>query len=214
MWVIDNASSDGTPAYLQSLKEPFYWRSAPDKGVYDAMNKGITLARGEWLYFLGADDMLFDTTILANIFSKPIATDIKMIIGKIKYNIKKNDVVYTNNKNGIVSSSWSKKLWIKNSLHHQGVFYKKELFLQRNFSLQYKILADYALNLQLYKMKVKVKAVDNIIALCSTGGLSKNYNWALYKEEIKLKTTESSIVLKPLFMMIGYTKYLLKKTVL
>ncbi len=212
MWVIDNASTDGTPAYLQSLKKPFYWKSEPDKGVYDAMNKAIALAHGEWLYFLGADDMLFDTTVLANIFSKPIATDIKMIIGKIKYNIKKNDVVYTNNKNGIVSSSWSKKLWIKNSLHHQGTFYRKELFSNRSFSLKYKVLSDHAMNLQLFKKNIKTRKVDSIIALCGTGGLSKNYNWALYKEEIELKTTESSILLKPLFLLIGYSKYLLKKT--
>ena len=211
VWIIDNASSDGTLEYLQTLEKPFYWISEPDKGVYDAMNKGISLAKGEWLCFLGADDQLFNKTTLATIFSRPITDQPKILIGKIKYDWKEKDSVFIKRKDGLVTSSWSKKLWIKNVLHHQSLFYRKELFATRKYSLKYKILADYAFNLHLYKKRIKIRIVDETIAVCGTEGLSKKYNWNLYKEEIELKTGESSLLLKPLFFFIAFVKYLLKR---
>jgi len=174
------------------------------------MNKGISIAKGEWLYFLGTDDCLFNKTTLATIFSKPILDQTKILIGKIKYDWKEKDSVFIKRKDGLFTSSWSKKLWIKNSLHHQSLFYRKKLFTSRKYSLKYKILADYAFNLRLYKKGIKIKMVDKTIAVCRTTGLSKQYNWNLYKEEIELKTEESSILLKPLFFFIAFVKFLLK----
>ncbi len=210
--IINNASNDGTLEYLQTLEKPFYWISEPDKGVYDAMNKGISLAKGEWLYFLGADDRLINKATLATLFSKPILDQTKILIGKIKYDWKEKDSIFIKRKDGLVTSSWSKKLWIKNSSHHQSLFYRKELFTTRKYSLKYKILADYALNLHLYKKGVKIRIVDETITVCGTKGLSKRYNWNLYKEEIELKTDESSLLLKPLFFLIAFVKYILKKS--
>jgi len=175
------------------------------------MNKGVSLSSGKWLYFLGSDDKLYDDHVLDSVFTEPIENQIQMIIGSIKYDLKKGDIVYTNQKGGVVTSSWSKKLWIKNSVHHQAVFYKRALFSNLKYELKYKILADHAFNLTLFKNNIEVKIIDDIIALCGTGGQSKGYNWALYNEEIALKTSESSIVLKPIFVVIGLAKYLLKK---
>jgi len=185
--------------------------SEDDRGVYDAMNKGILESKGEWLYFLGDDDQLYTENTLDAIFSQPVENHAKMIIGSIQYNLKKGDKVYANKGNGIVVSSWSKKLWIKNSIHHQGVFYKRELFSNLKYDLKYNILADHALNLILFKKGIGVKIIDDIIALCGTNGQSKNYSWDLYKEEITLKIGESSLLLKPVFMIIGFSKFLLKK---
>ena len=212
VWIIDGDSTDNTVEFLQSLKDPFHWISEPDQGVYDAMNKGISLSKGKWLYFLGADDILFNPSILSSIFSKPISQEKQMIIGRIKYDLKKNNNVYTHNKEGLIVSSWSKKLWIKNALHHQAVFYKKALFFNLKYDLKYNILADHALNLQLYKKKVNAKIIDIVIALCGTDGQSKKYHWKMYKEEIDLKVAASSYLFKPIFVVIGYFKYLLKKT--
>jgi len=212
VWIIDGGSSDDSVKLLQSLKDPFHWITEPDKGIYDAMNKGINLSKGKWLYFLGTDDILFNPTILSSIFSKSIPHEKQMIIGRIKYDLKTNDNVYTHNNEGLVVSSWSRKLWIKNALHHQAVFYKKELFSNLKYDLKYTILADHALNLQLYKKKVDAKIIDTIIALCGTDGQSKKYHWKMYKEEIDLKVAASSYFFKPIFVIIGYIKYLLKKT--
>lgn len=56
-WIIDGASKDGTYDYLCHLKD-VNWISESDSGIYDAMNKGINLAKGEWILFLNAGDLL------------------------------------------------------------------------------------------------------------------------------------------------------------
>lgn len=66
--VIDGASSDGTPAFLAQLKDPrASFVSEPDGGIYDAMNKGVRKARGQWIFFLNAGDTLITPTSLATL---------------------------------------------------------------------------------------------------------------------------------------------------
>src|SRR5262245_16489663 len=59
--VIDGGSADGSVEILQRrAAELAHWESAPDRGLYHAFNKALDRARGDWLYFLGADDYLWD----------------------------------------------------------------------------------------------------------------------------------------------------------
>lgn len=69
--IIDGASTDGTPAYLSSLQAPLQWWSAPDKGIYDAMNKSVARTSGEWVIFMNAGDCFAATDVLQRIFSTP-----------------------------------------------------------------------------------------------------------------------------------------------
>lgn len=211
VWIIDNLSSDGTIDYLKTLSSPFNWMSEKDNGVYEAMNKGIALAKNDWLYFMGTDDVLYNENVLDYVFLEHIENRFKLIIGSIKYDLKKDDIVFTHTKEGLVKPSWSMKLWIKNSLHHQGVFYRRVLFSNSAYELKYKILADHAFNLSLFLKKVEVKKVNTIIALCGTGGLSKKYSKEMYKEEVQLKVDQSYVLLKPLFVLIGLLKYTFKR---
>ncbi len=210
--IIDAQSKDGTLDYLQTLTPPFFWKSEPDKGVYDAMNKGIDLSSGEWLYFLGSDDVLYDNNTLEQVFTSKIEVDISLIIGRIQYDSKDDD---SNRMNKIhnMFSLWSTKLWIKNTPHHQGIFYRKHVFDHFKYDLSFKILSDYNLNLQLYRKNYKPKLLDFIIAICGADGISKNYDWQMYNEEIKLKTKQSSVLLKPFFYALALGKYIIKKIV-
>ena len=74
--IIDGASTDGTPAYLSSLQAPLQWWSAPDKGIYDAMNKGVARASGEWVIFMNAGDCFAAADVLQRIFSTPRTADV------------------------------------------------------------------------------------------------------------------------------------------
>ena len=66
--VVDGASSDGTPAHLAAIDEPsLRWMSEPDAGLYDAMNKGIALAKGDYVIFMNSGDAFFAASTLAEV---------------------------------------------------------------------------------------------------------------------------------------------------
>lgn len=173
------------------------------------MNKGINHSTGKWVYFLGADDQLFSNYTLSNLLT---VTNNKydLILGRIQYSFTKKDSHFVKKKNGIFTPSWSKKIWIKNTIHHQGAIYKRILFAKNNYNIQYKTLADYAFNLNLFIENKSCKIVSDVIAKCGTSGLSKNYHWKLYQEEIKLKSLQTSILFHPFIILISVTKYFLK----
>lgn len=211
VWVIDGGSSKEILNYLEGLKKPFFYQSGIDKGIYDAMNKGIHLAKGEWLYFLGAGDRLYNNTILENVF-KSLKKDCFLIAGKIVYQGNHKPFVYSKSKM-IKNVHWSKRMWLTNGLHHQGTFYKKELFKESDYALNYKILADYHFNLKLLKNKIKCNILPLKIAKCNSDGVSKIGSWQLYQEEINLKTDLTSVVLRPVFYIVALLKFLSRKIV-
>lgn len=199
VWIIDGDSTDGTKEFLQSLKLPFNYVSEEDSGIYDAMNKGIRKARGEWLYFLGTDDVFSNETVLQKVFQESIQ-DKQLLFGEIEY------------QNGLkFKSSFSRLLWYKNTLHHQSVFYRRSLFSKTSYDTNFKILGDYQLNLKLFKSKVAFKQLRVVVAICGEEGVSKNYNWSLYKEEIRLKVGLTSVFMKPFFYVLGISKFVFRK---
>lgn len=207
--IIDGNSSDGTQDYLKTLKTPFHFISELDNGIYYAMNKGIKMSKGKWLFFLGADDYFYNDQVLFCVHQF-LSDDIEVVSGKIKYRFTKKDSQYIRKNDGIFITKWSSKLWIKNTVHHQATFYNKTLFKDILFNTKYRVLADYDFNINLYKSKPIVKTIDKIIASCGTDGLSKKYTWSLYREEIALKTKASSILYWPLFLKLAILKYLFK----
>jgi len=211
--IMDGESTDGTVDFLKSLNEPFFWRSEPDEGIYDAMNKGIEMSKGDWLYFLGCDDRLLGKDTLKSIFAKNIQKQTSLIIGKVQYDYSLEDSMLIKKNGGVFNPSWSFKIWIKNAVHHQGVFYRRDVFKLKQYSLEYKILSDYDFNLALYKQGVSVLLMDQIVAVSKTIGISKKYHWSLYMEEIDLKSNQSSIIFRPIFYALGFFKYLLKRVI-
>lgn len=176
------------------------------------MNKGIKLAKGSWLYFLGSDDVLNNTIVLNAIFSTKIPENISLIAGKIIYDGNGKPFIYSKNKN-IKTPSWSFSIWLRNCLHHQGTFYKKDVFLKNNYSLKYVILSDYWFNILLFKRKTKCYLLDLVIAKCNPNGVSKSGNWKTYKEEVAIKVNNSSLFFVPLFYTIVFVKIVLRKFV-
>lgn len=67
--VIDGGSTDGSYDVIQEYRNYIdYWVSEPDKGIYNAMNKGITIARGEYCNFMNSGDFFYDKNVLSSIF--------------------------------------------------------------------------------------------------------------------------------------------------
>jgi len=198
VWIIDGNSSKETQEYLSKLEAPFFYQSKTDKGIYDAMNKGISLSKGEWFYFLGAGDLLENESIL-NLVSNKLNLNLDILYGNIRYDAIK------------FTSIFSSFLWIKNTLHHQSVFYNKKLFSEINYEISYKVLADYDFNLNLYCKNINAEKMDVIISNCDKEGISKDYNWSLYREELKLKSARTNSVFHPLFFLLVFFKFIFRK---
>jgi len=174
--IIDGGSTDRSKGIIEKHKDKItYWVTEPDNGVYDAMNKGIRHAKGEYIYFLGADDILLEG-VLEKLFSNN-TENLDMIYGSV--NLTPSNKIY-DNKFDI------KKLFKKN-ICHQAIFYKKELFDEIGlFNIKYKSRADYAFNIQVFSRGYKIKYIPVIIANFNETGLSSNYFDIDFWEDYKL----------------------------
>lgn len=166
--VVDGASIDGTLDIVESYEKKFEgrlrWVSEKDEGIYDAMNKGIDLAKGGWIYFLGSDDTLHSEDVLE----------------KVSGEIEKNnpDVVYGNvmwGKTGkIYDGKFSSLKLMRKNICHQAIFFKKNLFMTfGKYDLKYKVLADHVFNMRWFNDdSVKKEYLELIIANYSLEGQS------------------------------------------
>jgi glycosyltransferase involved in cell wall biosynthesis len=167
--VWDGLSSDST---ISIVKEFAYqdnrikWYTEKDKGVYDAMNKGIEKANGEWLYFLGSDDYLYDSEVLQH-FSEAIN------ITNNEYQLFYGDVFSPAIGEKYDGAFDRTKITIKN-VCHQAIFYHKDIFKRiGNYNLKYKLLADYDINLRCFlNPKISTMYVNFIVAYYEAGGIS------------------------------------------
>lgn len=138
--IIDGGSTDGTLELIQNTDSKIdYWCSEPDEGIYDAFNKGIRHATGEWIYFLGAGDTIADQDVLKRVFSVPRA-------GKMLY----GDVCLQRSRRRYGGEFSKINLSLRN-ICQQGIFYSQDLFQSIGpFEQQYRVWADWAFNLHCF----------------------------------------------------------------
>ena len=161
--IIDGGSTDGSIDIISKYQEKIsYWSSEPDEGIYDAMSKGIKFAKGDFIYFLGSDDLLFNNEVL-NKLSTFLVSKNKVYYGNVLF--KKRNAIYDGKFNSL-------KIVTRN-ISHQSIFYPKEVFEKYNFKTEYKIFADYDLNLKLYgNSSYKFQYIPLTIALFNDEGAS------------------------------------------
>lgn len=154
---------------------------AKDKGVYDAMNKGLKIASGRWLLFLGADDVLEDKSLLLSMIEQPSGKERLRIAG-----VKNTDADHSRTPE-FYPPRWDKSLFWRNTAHHQGILYHRSLFEQWKYELRYPILADYHLNLKLFQKGITAQLFAGTLVISKAQGLSKRFDMALYQEEWRVK---------------------------
>lgn len=204
--IIDGNSTDGTIEIIKNYSSlnPFLfkWISEKDKGIYDAMNKGIKLAKAEWLYFLGSDDKVFDTELL------------KQIVSNIS-NGNKVDVFYGNvtslRFSGIYDGEFTNEKIFQKNICHQSIFFSKNVFKKiGNFNLKYRVHADWDHNLRWFLSKNITKVFVNITcAEYADGGFSSINEDLLFENEKKWKY----LIFNHKNVSNGY-KYLITKNIL
>jgi len=161
--VIDGGSTDGTVDILREFDNSIdYWVSEADNGVYDALNKGIDLAQGEWIYFLGSDDRLVNERVLEDVFSKSYES--KMIYGNVL--LGDSGLWY--------DGKFSKHKLLRYNICQQAIFYHRDILRSLGkFEVRYTLLADWVLNMRIFSSHSAMPIfINNIIAYYATSGLS------------------------------------------
>lgn len=155
--VIDGLSEDNTVDIIKKYAAHIdYWLSEADNGIYDAMNKACRLAHGTYVIHINAGDKLL--LIPQKLLSAPESADI--YCGRVA------------TEQGTIIPAWNKSLYTHNTIPHQGCFYRREVLLKRPYDLQFKIFADYDLNLRLFHDKRTAIMLNDVIAFHSVEGIS------------------------------------------
>ena len=165
--IIDGGSTDDTISLIEKYKTRIsYWVSEKDEGIYDALNKGIKVANGDWVYILGSDDTLITPSVLNDLFSARNIEGIQFLYG--------NTRLKSNNK--LLGGSRTYEQLIEKNISHQAIFYHKTLFTTMGFfDLRYKILSDYDYNLKVFAhSEIKTSYVDVDICLFNDKGGASN----------------------------------------
>ncbi|HEY8781615.1 MAG TPA: glycosyltransferase family 2 protein [Mucilaginibacter sp.] len=175
--IIDGQSSDGTVDIIKAnLNKIYYWKSEKDSGIYDAMNKALKKITGEWVYFLGADDELYDD------------------FSKLAYELKDKNVIYYANvltKEVKRSGKLSPYQMAKHGIFHQAIIYPIAVFNKYSFNTKYRIVADNVLNMKCWKDKdFRFVYKDYIIAHFGHSGVSGNFKDEAFEKD------KSGLILK------------------
>ena len=168
--IIDGDSKDSTISLSQSYNDNrIKIHSEPDKGVYDAMNKGIKLAKGEWLYFIGSDDFLYNDNVLENVAKKLKRTNRNVFYGNV---LIKGNTGWA--KDGqIYNGKFSFQKLLKSNICHQSMFYRST-FIKDNqlfYDLNYPVCADWDFNIKCREL-TKFLYDETIVAVFNAGGMS------------------------------------------
>ncbi len=163
--IIDGGSTDGTLNIIKKYQHDIsFFMSEPDKGIYDAMNKAIDRATGEWINFINAGDYYFHSNTIAEVFSREIEDTIDFIYGD---HIWKGD-----NEEVRVAVRPLDLMWQRISFSHQSLITRTKLMKEKKFDLSYDIVSDYNFYFLCYMQGNKFLKHDLPISVFLAGGIS------------------------------------------
>ncbi len=168
--VVDGASTDGTLEALDQYRERVTkFVSERDKGIYDAMNKGIELSRGKYLVFMNGGDRFSSSEVLDWVAQAPQAD---LIYGQLELNEPGGELLSPPEK---IRCDYL----IKHMIHHQAAFFHRSLFGRFGlYDTSYRIAADYEFFSRiLLKGEISHHYIAKPIAIFDYGGISRNQNY-------------------------------------
>lgn len=151
--VIDGKSTDGTVGILQSIADSrFTFISERDSGIYNAMNKGLRMAGGEYLIFLGADDTFYGRNTLERVASR-LTGNADVIYGNVL--LKKRQRLY--------NGPFTRWTWGHRNICHQCIFYPKSVYDKYQYDETYRSVADWDYNLRLLMDGIRFSYIGETI---------------------------------------------------
>lgn len=179
--VIDGGSTDGGKELIERYQQHFaYWCSEPDKGVYNAMNKGINHAQGEYLLFLNSGDALYEKDTLLKVDDLKLDADV--ISGQVERMDNQQPLRF-------YDKSILMQLYL-DTLNHQGTFIKRSLFNDLRYDENLRIVSDWKFWLETIVWRnASVETIALFVARQDMTGISNIMNPELSQERdsIKLK---------------------------
>ena len=173
--IIDGGSTDGSKELIEQYQDHFaYWCSEPDKGVYNAMNKGIAKAKGDYLQFLNSGDALHNEDVLFQVFEEGFNADIFYgdlnLLGKNGF----NRIIYPDH--------LTFPFFLSKSIGHPSSFIKTSLLKERNYSEKYKIVSDWYRFMEFYLESRYFSHINLVIVDFDNTGISSTNHVLEMKE--------------------------------
>lgn len=177
--VIDGGSTDGTLDLIRRHDGDIdYWISEPDRGIYDAMNKALAVARGDWLLFLGADDELLAP--LESIAGEMIDAD-AVYYGDV-------EIAATG---AISGGRFTRYQLMQRNICHQSIFYPRSVYRSKRYDTRVGMLADHKYNIELWGSGTRFNHLSKVISRFNDAGVSSGNQTQF--EAIKLATIRSNL---------------------
>ena len=170
--IVDGASSDETVDIIKKHEDKFNirWLSEPDKGIYDAFNKGIDMATGDYIQFLGSDDALYNADTISRMVAQ-LDDNTDILSGSIMVIDEMTRRQYPRYNHFAID----KEKYRGGMIPHPGMFVKASLMRKYKFDISYKIAADYRFFLQCYyDENVKFKFIDVPVVFFANSGSSSS----------------------------------------
>jgi len=178
--VVDGGSTDGTPDLVAKHNGRVRkFVSEPDEGIYDAMNKGIRLAEGEFVAFLNADDMYADDRVISDVVDAAEAGDVDAVYGDLLY-VRRDDT-------SRVVRYWKAGEYLPGAFRlgwvppHPTFFCRRSLFEQFGaFDAKYRLAGDFELMLRLIeKQRIRVGYIPRPLVRMRVGGRANTVSGVL-----------------------------------
>ncbi len=180
--IIDGKSTDGTLEVIEEYKEHIsYLLSEKDNGIYDAMNKGLQLATGDYVLFLNSGDELYQTQTLENIFKNCQLADI--YYGETKLVNEDREILGDRRHQAPETFTWKSFKYGMN-VCHQAIYIKRSLV--EPYNLEYKLSADIDWVIRAAKKATTIINVKDYVAKYLVGGMSQQRHQQSLKERYQI----------------------------
>lgn len=170
--IVDGGSSDGTLDIVKKYeKRIFKFISEPDKGLYDAMNKGTLMATGEWIIFRNSGDYFLEKNSISKTFEHYIDEGEDLLCGEIRMF---NNYGYKDFNVPLLSQI---SYWDRMPFWHPSTYIRRTCQLKEPYDIRYKNSADFKFFLKILINGASYKVVDQVVALFNTieGNTANNY---------------------------------------
>ncbi|WP_342330227.1 glycosyltransferase family 2 protein [Pedobacter sp. FW305-3-2-15-E-R2A2] len=207
--LIDGASSDGTKDIIYKYKSRLaQFISEPDKGIYDAMNKGLSLATGDYVLFMNSGDEIYAPVTVAEVFDTAAAADI--YYGETEMFNEKWESLGQRRHHSPENFDWQSFKYGM-SISHQAIYVKRSL--AEPFNLEYKYSSDIDWIIRAAKNASSIVNTHSYVAKYLVGGVSKKKHLASLKERFKIFTRYYGLVpnlINHIFIAVNLAQYYIR----